>query len=152
MRTFFEPKFLAAIMMAVASLALTSCTKHAESAAPAPSAASEAREASAGEDVPAPEDLKRAQFNVLVLQFKMSAEALASMMPTNGMADSRLELCNSFVEGGMMDWKADQSMHRLRVAVRDCHNIVLGLCREGNAEDALQCSAYKSQTAGYEYH
>ena len=73
------------------------------------------------------------------------------MMPTNGMAESRLELCNSFVEGGMMDWKADHSTHRLRIAVRDCHNIVLGLCREAQAGDAGYCSAYKQQTAGFDY-
>lgn len=97
------------------------------------------------------EDRKLALYRALMWQFSISAETLASMMPANGMAESRLELCNSFVEAGTMDWKQDHSVHRLRSAVRDCHHVVLDLCREAGPEDAAHCSAYKRRTEQFDY-
>jgi hypothetical protein len=96
-------------------------------------------------------DRKMAEYAALTQQFSISAETLTSMMETNGMAESRLELCNSFMEGGMMDWRADQELHRLRIAVRDCHNIVINLCSEAGPEDAGSCSEYKARTASFDY-
>lgn len=154
MPAFFGTKFYlaAAILIVVGTVSLFSSPGDVDSAAATPAMNSGAREASVeGGARETSSDLETAKFGVLTQQFTMSAETLASMMPTNGMAESRLELCNSFIEGGMMDWKADRSTHRLRIAVRDCHNIVIGLCREAQAEDAGYCSAYKKQTAGFDY-
>jgi hypothetical protein len=76
----------------------------------------------------------------------MEAETMASIMPTNGMAEGQMEICNSFMQGGLIDYKADRDLQRLHVAVRDCHQIVLKACAESTPANGGHCEEYKVNT------
>lgn len=96
-------------------------------------------------------DRKQDELANLTTKFTISAGTLASLMDTNGMAESRLELCSSFLETGMSFWRTDQNLQPLRVAVRDCHQVVNSLCNEDSPADAPVCARYRETTAGVHY-
>lgn len=143
--------YLAASVLVIAGiLSSFSSSKTMHPSTPEP--ARKEQQAVAGNDArQASADRTRDELETLTTKFTISAGTLASLMETNGMAESRLELCNSFFETGMSFWKTDHNLQQLRVAVRDCHHVVIGLCSENGAEDAAVCARYRSTTAGAHY-
>ena len=143
--------YLAASVLLIAGiLSSFSSSKTVHPSRPEP--ARQEQQTVAGNDGPqAGADRTQDELENLTTKFTISAGTLASLMETNGMAESRLELCNSFIKTGMSFWKTDHNLQQLRVAVRDCHQLVSGLCSENGPGDAAVCARYRSTTAGAHY-